>query len=336
VRKNSTNLYFHRYLIDHEWKKIMATDVEMGEKETVLVDAALRSGQPWPNEGTIVGWASILLYASHVPHRTSQLVNINAMDAAHINKELKEILKNRRKHRFPNVFDGVILTYPPNPATLKETHPGWFEAMYAGHSGGEENLPAVCPLNESVLEQIRGRLPARNTHSSVKQQNLTMANFSTRHSQPIQQVFEQVAAYMAAQRNVTQMSETSNDSDGGVPGFRILKDPVGRSCFAVPPNLAALGFGPSSMQLPALMPAAGATDGAPGSDKGLPALHSFAAITAGGMQPPPIAHPQAGQEPSLPKGAESDSVLPRHTLELLYIYIYIPGKHGSPPSPGRL
>ena len=243
VRKNSTNLYFHRYLCGHKWTKLLAKDVPLPEKCSMITETALQAGQPFPNEMTVVHWVSMLVYAQHGID-SQEPMQINPMDAKQLNQTLKDMLKAKRKHRAANAFDATITSYPPDPATLKDTHPGWFEAMYPGYTIDPELLPAACPLNEAILEQIRVRLPARSTHSSVNQQAFSMTKYVPRNGQDMQQIIQTVAALMAGQ---------AKSPDGEIPGLRIFKEP-GSSCFGMPSTLdkrtSSMTFAP---QMQALM-----------------------------------------------------------------------------------
>jgi len=288
VRKNSTNLYFHRYLCAHKWTKLLAKDVPMPEKCSMITETALQAGQPFPNEMTVVHWVSMLIYAQHGID-SQEPMQINPMDAKQLNQQLKDMLKAKRTHRAANAFDAAITSYPPDPATLKDTHPGWFEVMYPGYTTHPELLPAACPLNEAILEQIRVRLPARSTHSSVNQQAFSMTKYVPRNGQNMQQILQTVAALMAGQ---------ARSPDGEVPGLRILKEP-GSSCCGMPSTLEK---GTSSMtlsyapQMPALMAPTTPMSGA----QRCPSTFELGADILAGLEPIKSDASVAGTDGALP------------------------------------
>ncbi len=130
------------------------------------VDAMVRFmvnelGLSWPNETTLVHCVATFIMAGCRSEDDAFLIEPN--DAFTILRDLKSGIKNlRSKGGIPHW--GRIIVYPNTLAEFESKFPDVFQVCYPG---GRAEVPEQCPISESKLEQLRLRLPARSTHSSV-------------------------------------------------------------------------------------------------------------------------------------------------------------------------
>ena len=90
------------------------------------------------------------------------VTNVANEDAHAVLKDLKQMLKQERK-RFLLDHHGRVDVYPP---TTQEFQEQWPDVCKAAYPDGVPE-PGLVPFSEISLDQVRARLPARSTHTSI-------------------------------------------------------------------------------------------------------------------------------------------------------------------------
>ena len=71
---------------------------------------------------------------------------------------------------------GKVIVYPPTIEEFETRYPEIFSLAFS------DTAPVACPVNETALEQLRLRLPARSTHQAISyvKSGLRMMDFANK------------------------------------------------------------------------------------------------------------------------------------------------------------
>ena len=155
--KNQVNLHLHRYFSSKEWSALKSPQTTYLDKLSIITNKFEMLGCTCPSEPTEVHACAILTLVGLELEAESLHVVIKPAECLHKLRDLKAGIKVLRgRVRLPHY--GVVRVYPPTWQELRSQYPDVF-----AHAFPEpDRLPAECPLNEKVLDQLRMRMPARS------------------------------------------------------------------------------------------------------------------------------------------------------------------------------
>ena len=139
----------------------MDPNVWWGRLLNMIIQTLDQLGLVSPSEPTVMHIVAMVLLAAN----DNATIHINPTDAYSkandIKRELKAVrLRTRLAHH------GVIINYPADVETFKQLHDAQFASFYK--IGTTDEFEAVpCPIEEHALNQLRMRLPARRSHTSI-------------------------------------------------------------------------------------------------------------------------------------------------------------------------
>ena len=152
-----SNLWYHRYLGQHHWATLVDPEVPWPVKLRVIVEVSSDMGLTHPTEITLTHIVSVVELAVN-QHSTLDLC---VGDAWTKRGQIKDGITALR--RFPLPQFGQVRDYPDSPNDLPSLV---YNVLYKVGTS-KEYRPVDCPLDESILNVLRARMPTRKTHSSV-------------------------------------------------------------------------------------------------------------------------------------------------------------------------
>lgn len=142
-----THLYVMNYLTSSDWS-VLQSQVGMCEKMNALLNRCFTIGLLHPTEKTMVSLLSIILSAT--------TANYSAEEKLNLMMDMKKLLKTKRVAS-PNL-SATCLTFPMHVSDFLNDHPDTYPT-------GE--MPVMCPINMSTIEEMRLSTAARRTHKSL-------------------------------------------------------------------------------------------------------------------------------------------------------------------------
>ena len=254
VVKPQENVFLHKYLTKGDWDVIRGSDFAFGVKIDTIVTRCFKIGL-------------ISLTEQTQKHLTATLIVGNgkscALDEAYWQlKKVKDALK-RMRHAV-DTKEPSMATFPANVEAFLQAKPGYY---------AEDDLPIECPVDETMISQLRQAMPARNTHASLRQSVHNPAGFgapyihrATAGTAGCEQLMQLLAPLAQA------MLQTASGQTGTVTLSGLGRQPTPPS-LAVndspsPPQHAALALGDAAVGGDGAADD-GAADDTPGKPKGV-------------------------------------------------------------------
>ena len=123
-----------------------------------------RLGLVHANEHTWVAVTAVLKLARMGGSITGP---INPAECYQLGQRLKALVRLDAK-RSPKPHHGKIKVFPETPEQLREQFPEIYALAYPNVDTFPHNGPCQCPLDATVLNYLKTKLPARQTHSSIR------------------------------------------------------------------------------------------------------------------------------------------------------------------------
>ena len=155
-------LHFHKLIETTLWSTLQGENVPCSTRLNAMILFAINDlGLVHPNETTLVHMvATFIMAGCRNPEHAFQM---DAESSFSILRELKLGMRSLRS-KVKSSHSGVITLYPKDVREFAARYPDVYNICY---TGAPHEVPEVCPVPGTMLEQFRVRLPARTTHGSV-------------------------------------------------------------------------------------------------------------------------------------------------------------------------
>ena len=206
-------MFLHKYLTKGDWDVIRGSDFAFGVKVDTMVTRCFKIGL-------------ISLTEQTQKHLTATLIVGNgkscALDEAYYHlKKVKDTLKRMR--HIVDKKEPSMAIFPANVDAFLQAKPGYY---------AEDDLPIECPVDETMISQLRQAMPARNTHASLRQSVHNPAGFGAPY---IHRATAGTAGCEQLMQLLAPLAQAMMQSASGQTSTVTLSG-LGRQ--ATPPNLA--------------------------------------------------------------------------------------------------
>eukprot|EP00959_Pyramimonas_sp_CCMP1952_P461877 9482318-Pyramimonas_sp.AAC.1 len=156
--QGQTCLHLQRYFTDSLWAIILDPGTQWESAFMHIQERLGELGLVNPCEKTKILLWCIWVVARTPPGSMPVYDPVNALAKKH---DIGAAMARYRK-RGKLDHHGQVTQYPPTPAEFLASYPSLYEVAYP-----HGQLPAIVPINELVVENLRSQLACRGTHGSI-------------------------------------------------------------------------------------------------------------------------------------------------------------------------